>query len=36
MMTQNEINVQGESKTETDNHTVSYKHRTGKILVQIK
>ena len=32
----NEINAQGESVNKTDNHTVSYKHRTRRILVQIK
>ena len=32
----NEINVQGESANKTDNHTVSYEHRTRRILVQIK
>ena len=36
MTAQNEINVQGESGNKTDNHTVSYKHRTRRILVQIK
>ena len=33
---QNEINVQGKLADKTDNRTVSYKHRTGRILVQIK
>ena len=33
---QNEINVQGELLSQTDNRTVSYEHRTGKILVRLK
>ena len=36
MIVQNEINVQGELAKKTDNRTVSDKHRTGRILVQIK
>ena len=36
MIAQNEINVQGGLANKTDNRTVSYKHRTGRILVQIK
>ena len=32
MITQNEINVLGELANKTINRTVSYKHRTGKIL----
>ena len=36
MIVQIEINVQGELANKTDNHTVSYKDRTGRILVQIK
>ena len=35
-MAQNEINVQGKLANKTDNHTVSYKHHTGRILIQIK
>ena len=35
MITQNEINVQGELVDKTDNRTVSYKHSTGRILVQL-
>ena len=30
------MNVQGELANKTDNRTVSYKHRTVRILVQIK
>ena len=33
---QNEVNVQGELFSQTDNLTVSYKHRTGRILVRLK
>ena len=33
MIAQNQITVQGELSNKTDNHTVSYKHRTGRILV---
>ena len=36
MIAQNKITVQGESPNKTDNHTVSWKYRTGRILVQIK
>ena len=36
MITQNEINVQGEFANKTDNRIVSYKHHTGRILVQIR
>ena len=41
MIAQNEIrvgegNVHGELPNKTDNRTVSYKHRTGRVLVQIK
>ena len=36
MIAQNEINVHGELASKTDNRTVSYKHCTGRILVQIK
>ena len=36
MIAQNKINVQGGLVNKTDNCTVSYKHRTGRILVQIK
>ena len=36
MIAQNEINAHGELANKTDNRTVSYKHRTGRILVQIK
>ena len=36
MIAQNEVNVQAELANETDNRTVSYKHRTGRTLVQIK
>ena len=36
MIAQNEVNVQGELANKTDNRTVSYKHRTGRTLVQIK
>ena len=36
MIAQSEINVQGELTNKTDNRTVSYKHRTGRILVQFK
>ena len=36
MIAQNEINVQGELANKTDNRTASYKHCTGRILVQIK
>ena len=33
MIVQNEINMQGELANKTYNRTVSYKHRTGRILV---
>ena len=36
MMAQNEVNVQGEFANKTDNPIVSYTHRTGRNLVQIK
>ena len=36
MIAQNEINKQGEFASKIDNRTVSYKHRTGMVLVQIK
>ena len=36
MIAQNEINVQGELANKTDNHAVSYKHRTGRILAQFE
>ena len=36
MIAHNEINMQGELANKTDNHTVSFKHCTGRILVQIK
>ena len=36
MIAQNEVNVQGELAKETDNRTVSYKHRTGRTFVKIK
>ena len=36
MIAQNEVNVQGELANKTNNRTVSYKHRTGRTLVQIK
>ena len=36
MITQNEINLQGELANKIDNRKVSYKHCPGKILVQIK
>ena len=36
MIAQNEIKVQGEVANKTDNRTVSYKHRTGRISIQIK
>ena len=36
MFAQNEINVQWELANKTDNRKVSYKHRTGRILVQVK
>ena len=36
MIAQNKINVQGGLANKTGNRIVSYKHRTGRILVQIK
>ena len=36
MIPQNKSSVQGELATKIDNRTVSYKHRTGRTLVQIK
>ena len=36
MIPQNEVNVQAELANKTDNRTVSYKHHTGRTLVQIK
>ena len=36
MVAQNEVNVQGELANKTGGCTVSYKHRTGRTLVQIK
>ena len=36
MIAQNKINVQGELANKTYNRTVSYKDRTGRILLQIK
>ena len=36
MIAQNEVKVQGELANKTDNRTVSYKHRAGMILAQIK
>ena len=36
MIAPSEVNVQGELANKTDNRTVSYKHRTGRTLVQIK
>ena len=36
MIAQNEINVHGELADKYDNRTASHKHRTGRILVQIK
>ena len=36
MIVQNEVNVQGELANKNDNCTVSYKHRTGRTLVQTK
>ena len=36
MIVQNEVNVLGELASKTDNRTVSYKHRTGRTLAQIK
>ena len=36
MIAKNEINLQGELANRIDNDTVSYKHRTERILVKIK
>ena len=36
MILQNEVNMLGELANKTDNRLVSYNHRTGRILVQIK
>ena len=36
MIAQNEINAKGELANKTDNRTISYKHRSGRILEQIK
>ena len=36
MIAQNEVTVQAELVNKTDNRTVSYKHRRGRNLVQIK
>ena len=36
MIAQNELNVYGKLANKTDNRTVSYKHHTGRISVQIK
>ena len=36
MIAQNEVNVQEELANKTYNRTVSCKHHTGRILVQIK
>ena len=36
MIAQNKENVQGELANKTYNRTVSHKHPTGRILVQIK
>ena len=36
MIAQNEANVQSELANKTDNRTVSFKHRTGRTLMQIK
>ena len=36
MIAQNEVNVQAELANKIDNRTVSYRHRTGRSLVQIK
>ena len=35
MTVQTEINVQGGLANKTDNCTISYKHRTGRILAQV-
>ena len=36
MIAQNEINVQAELVDKADNRTISYKHRKGRTLAQIK
>ena len=36
MIVHNEINLQGELVNKTDNRTISYKRRAGRLLVQIK
>ena len=36
MIAQNEIQVEGKLANKIDNCTVSYKHRKGRILEQIK
>ena len=36
MIALNRVNVQGEFQNKTDDRTVSYKHRTGRTLAQIK
>ena len=36
MIAQNEIKVQEELANKTDDRTLSYKHHTGRISVQIK
>ena len=36
MTAQNEVNVQGGLANKTNNCTVLYEHRTGRILVQDK
>ena len=35
-LAENELNVQRELASKADNHTVSYKHRTSKTLIQIE
>ena len=36
MIAQNEINVLAELANKADNRTISYKHRRGRTLAQIK
>ena len=36
MITLNEVNMQWELANKFDDRIVSYKHRTGNILVQVK
>ena len=36
MITQDEVNLQAELANNADNRAVSYKHSTGRTLVQIK